>query len=124
MKRLLVIAPAVALVTGCKDQEIVCPSILSPGVAVEVRDAFSGATIASGAKLVAQAGSYADSMSFPAGQPDLNSAHLTGAYQPGVYTLTVTKTGYQPWIQTNVIVTAERCGVSFTSLTATLQAAP
>jgi hypothetical protein len=123
MKRLLAIALTVTLVTGCKGQEIVCPSILSPGVAVEVRDAFSGATIASGAKLVAQAGSYADSMSFPAGQPDLNSAHLTGAYRPGVYTLTVTKTGYQPWIQANVNVTAAQCGVNLTSFTATLQAA-
>jgi hypothetical protein len=123
MKQSLAVALGAALVTGCS-QKILCPSILTPGVAVEVRDAFSGATIASGSKLVAQAGVYADSMSIPVGRPDLDSSHLAGAYQPGVYTLTVTKTGYQPWIQTNVIVTAERCGVSFTSLTATLQAAP
>ena len=124
MKRLLAVALAATLVGGCKGQEIDCPLILSPGVAVEVRDAFSGAPIASGAKLVAQAGSYADSMSFPAGQPELDNSHLTGAYQPGVYTLTVTKTGYQPWVKTNVIVTAAQCGVNLTSLTATLHAAP
>ena len=124
MRCLPAIVLAVTLVTGCKDHEVVCPLVLSPGVAVEVRDAFSGATIASGSKLVAQAGAYADSMSFPVGQPDLNSAHLTGAYRPGVYTLTVTKTGYQPWVQTNVVVTAAGCGTNLTTLTATLHAAP
>lgn len=124
MKRSLAVAVAAALATGCGDQGIACPKILSPGVAVEVRDAFDGATIASGAKLVAQAGAYADSMSFPVGQPELNNSHLTGAYQPGVYTLTVTKTGYQPWVQTNVVVTAARCGVNLTTLTALLHAAP
>lgn len=124
MKRLLTVALTAALVTACRDQEIVCPLILSPGVAVEVRDAFDNSTIASGSKLVAQAGAYADSMSFPPGQPELNSSHLTGAYQPGVYTLTVTKTGYQPWVQTNVVVTAAQCGVNLTNLTALLHAAP
>lgn len=124
MKRSLAIVLAVALVAGCRDQEIVCPLNLSPGVAVEVRDAFSGAPIASGSKLVAQAGTYADSMSFPVGQPELDGAHLTGAFQRGVYTLTVTKTGYQAWVKTNVIVTGDRCGVNLTNLTATLQAAP
>src|SRR5512138_3459215 len=98
MKRSFAVALAVALATGCRDQELVCPMLLSPGVAVEVRDAFDGSAIASGAKLVAQAGAYADSISFPVGQPELNSSHLIGAYQPGVYTLTVTKTGYQPWV--------------------------
>jgi len=117
-------ALAFALVTACKNQEIVCPLILTPGVAVEVRDEFSGDPIASGSKLVAQAGSYADSMSFPVGQPDFNSSRLRGAFQPGVYTLTVTKTGYQPWVQANVNVTAERCGVNLTNFTATLHAAP
>lgn len=124
MNRPLAVALAFALVTGCRDQEIVCPLILSPGVAVEVRDAIDGSTIASGSKLVAQAGAYADSMSFPVGQPELNGSHLTGAYQPGTYTLTVTKTGYQPWVQTNVIVTAARCGVNLNTFTATLHAAP
>ena len=124
MKRLLAIVLAAALVTACKGQEIVCPSILTPGVAVEVRDAFSNAPIASGSKLVAQAGTYADSMSFPVGQPEFDGAHLTGAYQTGVYTLTVTKTGYQAWVKTNVIVTGDRCGPNLTNLTATLQAAP
>ena len=124
MKEPFAIALAAVLVTGCWGQELVCPQILTPGVAVEVRDAFDNSTIASGSKLVAQAGAYADSMSLPVGQPELNTAHLTGAYQPGTYTLTVTKTGYQPWIQTNVIVTAARCGVNLTTFTALLRAAP
>lgn len=123
MKRLLVVALSVALVTGCSEQRIVCPSILTPGVAIEVRDAFDGSLIASGAKLVAQAGTYADSMSFPV-DPAHNSAHLIGAFQPGVYTLTVTKTGYQPWVQNNVTVRAAQCGVELTNLTASLHAAP
>ena len=124
MKQLLSVMLAAALVTACKGQELVCPLILTPGVAVEVLDAFSGAPIASGSKLVAQAGAYADSMSFPV-DPALNNAHLTGADQPGVFTLTVTKTGYQAWVKTNVIVTGDRCGVNHTTnLTATLQAAP
>lgn len=124
MKRVLVVALAGALVMGCSNQEIVCPQILSPGVAIEVRDAFDGSPIASGAKLVAQAGTYADSMSVPVGQPELNNSHLFGAFQPGLYTLTVTKTGYQPWVQANVTVTATRCGVNLTSFTASLHAAP
>lgn len=124
MKQSLGVVLTVALVTGCHDQEIVCPMILDRGVAVEVRDAFDNSLIASGSKLVAQAGAYADSMSFPAGQPELNSSHLAGAYRPGTYTLTVTKTGYQPWVQTNVVVTAARCGVNLTAFTALLHAAP
>src|SRR5690348_2538265 len=123
MKRLLVVALAAALVTGCSEQKALCPSILTPGVAIEVRDAFDGSLIASGTKLVAQAGTYADSMSIPVGQPELNSSHLFGAFQAGVYTLTVTKTGYQAWVKTNVQVNAAQCGVELTTLTASLHAA-
>ena len=123
MKRLLVLALAAAVVAGCSEQEIVCPKILSPGVAIEVRDGATGALAASGTKLVAQAGTYADSMSFPANQPEADAQHLTGAYRPGVYTLTVTKAGYQPWVKTHVEVSAARCGVNRVVLTALLEPA-
>ena len=76
-------------------------------MAVEVRDEFSGAPIASGSKLVAQAESYADSMSFPVGQPDFNSSRLTGAFRPGVYTLTVTADdGFNGTASTSLWLTA------------------
>jgi hypothetical protein len=124
MKRSLALAFVSVLATACSDQQIACPQIASPGVAVEVRDAPTGALAASGAKLVAQAGTYADSMSFPANQSDADAQHLTGAYRAGVYTLTVTKAGYQPWIKTNVEVSAADCGVNRVDLTALLQPAP
>ena len=123
MKPYVALALAAATGIGCSEQSIVCPLILSPGVAVEVRDAATGALTASGAKLVAQAGTYADSMSFP-NQPDADAQHLTGAYRAGVYTVTVTKAGYQPWVKTNVIVTAADCGVNRVDLTALLQLTP
>jgi hypothetical protein len=53
MKRSLALAFASVLATACSDQQIACPQIASPGVAVEVRDAPTGALAASGAKLVA-----------------------------------------------------------------------
>ena len=124
VKRSLALALVSVLAAACSEQHIVCPQIASPGVAVEVRDAATGALTASGSKLVAQSGTYADSMSFPANQPDADAQHLTGAYRAGVYTLIVTKTGYQTWIKTNVVVSAADCGVNRVDLTALLQPAP
>ena len=112
---------AAATVMGCSEQKLVCPLILSPGVDVVVRDSVTGALTASGAKLVARAGAYVDSSSFPAGRDD---AHLFGAYRPGVYTVTVTKPGYADWVKGNVAVTPTDCGVNRVDLTALLQPGP
>jgi hypothetical protein len=123
MKASFALALASAILTSCSEAKIACPQILSPGVAVAVHDAATGALTASGAKLVAQAGSYADSMSFPVAPAAYDAAHLTGAYRAGVYTLTVTKAGFQPWVQSNITITAARCGVNLVELDALLQRA-
>jgi hypothetical protein len=62
-------------------------------------------------------------MAFPAGRPDLDSLGLPGAGEhPGVFQVTVRKSGYRDWVRSGVEVTADKCHVRRTDLTALLQA--
>ena len=122
--------PAVALVVsallagGCAGggASVVCPDILQNGVSVRVRDSVTGAFIGSGAKLVARTATYADSSEYPPGQPSLDAQPLGAAHQSGVYTLTVSRSGYRNWVLSNVSVTAvTKCEISTTQLDALMQ---
>jgi len=94
-------------------------------MSVQVQDSVTGAWIAAGAKLVARSGTYADSMSYAAGDPIFNAEALFGAYEhAGVFTVTVTKVGYESWVKSNVLVTADECHVNTTQLTARLKPLP
>ena len=100
----------------------VCTEDVRPALAVYVKDAVTGAGVASGASLVAREGSYKDSVAAPEGRPDLDNSPLyAAAERAGTYQLTVTKTGYGAWTQSNVRVTANECHVNTATLTALLQ---
>lgn len=99
-----------------------CTSELRFGVSVQVRDSVSRAAAASGALLVIRDGTYADSMSYPAGHAELDGAPMFGAPErAGVYTLTVSKAGYRDWIRSGIRVTKGECHVSPVTVTALLQ---
>src|SRR4051812_37193609 len=106
---------------GCHDT-VVCPLILQNGVSVHVKDSVTGAFAASGAKIVARSSTYGDSSALEAGHPESDSQTLGAAHRPGVYTVTVSKAGYQDWVRGNVSVTAaDKCELRNTELTALLQ---
>jgi hypothetical protein len=100
----------------------VCTQEIRPGLAVYVENSITGVGIASGASLVAQEGAYKDSVAAPDGRPDIDASPLLAAAErAGTYQVTVTKTGYTPWTQSNVRVTANVCHVNTVTLTALLQ---
>ena len=81
--------------------------------------AFDSATMVNntiGAKIVArQSATVADS---------INSADANAVWVgriAGLYTVTVTKAGYQPWARANVDVQSDVCGLIPVQLTALLQ---
>ena len=64
-------------------------------------------------------------MSYLAGHPELDALPLGGANEhAGLFTVTVTKSGYRDWTKSDVRVTADECHVNTTKLTALLQPAP
>jgi hypothetical protein len=114
----------IAAVACADSTSAVCTQEVRPGLAVYVRNSSTSAGIASGASLVAQDGTYKDSVAAPANRADLdNSPLFAAAERAGTYQVTVTKTGFVTWTQSNVRVTADRCHVNTVTLTALLQPA-
>jgi hypothetical protein len=111
-------------------EEYVCTADFRFGLAVHVKDSATHAWTASGAHLITvdQHGVVVDSglafpNTFPAGRADLDSLSLSGAGEhAGVFQVTVRKPGYKDWIRSGVQVTADKCHVRLTELTALLQA--
>ncbi len=119
MRRMLLLLAGFA--AAC-DSPTTCVDLPVPAISVLVRDSSSGAPTASGARLVARDGSYVDSVSIAPGHPELDSMTLTAAYnRPGVYDVTVRKTGYWDWVRSGVKVSKGRCNVNTVRLTARLQ---
>lgn len=113
---------------GClTDSEIVCTDHIEPALHVAVQDSLTGAPAASGARLIARDGTYADTASFPAGRPELDAQILYAADErPGVYSATVEKDGYLTWERTGIVVRMDAydCHVVSAQLIALLQRAP
>lgn len=100
----------------------ICTADIRAGLAVYVKNSLTSAGIASGASLVVREGTFKDSVEAPSGRPDLdNSPIFAAAERAGTYQVTVTKTGYAAWVQSNVLVTANECHVNTVTLTALLQ---
>jgi hypothetical protein len=115
--------------TGCDltDSERICTDHIEPGLHVPVQDSLTGAPAASGARLIARDGTYADTASFPAGRADLDGQVLYAADErPGVYSVTVEKDGYLTWERTGIVVVMDDydCHVVPVHLVARLQRAP
>jgi hypothetical protein len=127
--------PVVLLVTtagSCplRTEGYVCTADFRLGLSVRVKDSATVAWAASGSRLITvdQHGVVVDSGSgywaaIPANRPDLDSTGLGGAGEhPGTFRVTVRKPGYKDWVRSGVQVTADKCHVRRTELTALLQA--
>jgi hypothetical protein len=115
--------------SGCDltDGDIVCTSNIVWGLNVTVQDSLTGAPTASGARLIARDGAYADTASVPIGHPTPDSEVLRSAEErPGVYSVTVEKDGFLTWERTGVVVTPDGydCHVVPVHLVARLRRAP
>jgi len=91
------------------------------GLSVYVKDSVTAAPAASGATLIARDGTWADTVSLPAGKAGLDGLGLnTAGERAGTYSLTVHKAGYHDWVKSGVVVTADVCHVHPVVVTALL----
>ena len=114
----LFVTAAIAVATGCDlPFGTGCDDILMPGLRMDVVDSVGGAGVApaAGARVIARAGAYADTV-------PLQSSRVALAYErAGTFTVTVEHPGYLPWSRSGVRVRENECHVVPTELTARLQ---
>jgi len=114
----------IAAVACSRSTSPICTQEIRPAIAAYVKNSSTNEGTASGASLVVLDGNYKDSVAAPGNRPDLDNAPLfAAAERAGTYRVTVTKTGFAPWIQNDVRVTANECHVNTVTLTALLQPA-
>lgn len=113
---LLFAATACSALTS--SEPVVCTDEYRYGLQVFVRDSVTNAAAASGAQLITvdQKGKR-DTSGMAMGDLVL----LGAGEHAGTFTVTVRKAGYHDWVRSHVVVTADRCHVNTTSLTALLQ---
>jgi len=109
--------------SGCMRGPRVCALSINPAIVVEVRDARTGAFIASGATGVVRSGAYVDSLkpygfgsSDPASQQSLQAA----LGRAGTYSIEVVHDGYARWTISGVTAQKELCGLRTVRLRASL----
>lgn len=111
---------SIGLMSGCDlPLGTGCYTYANPGLRVDVVDSVSGAGVAAaaGARVIARAGTYADTAL-------LQSPHVALAYErAGTYTVAVEHPAYLPWSRSGVRVHEDECHVVPTALTARLQPA-
>lgn len=95
-----------------------CTAVVVYGLTIAVTDSVTGQPAAAEASAVARSGSYEELLTPIPG----NSLHLVGAAErAGVYEVTITKDGYQPWTRSGVTVQAGVCHVTPAAFDAKLQ---
>ena len=102
---------------------VACTLVAVSAVSVYVKDAGTGASIASGSTLVLRDGTFADSTTVPASHPELDAVPIAtpGTYERvGTYEVTVRKPGYASMSWSGVVVTKDECHVRPVVLTAQL----
>ncbi len=123
------IAPLLSLVAlpigACDSIGGVCTLNFQYGIQITVIDSLTGLPPAAAA-LVATSGTFVDSVGPRApSQPVANGPSVlvlsTAGERPGIYSVVVRAPGYREWGRTNIRVTADRCHVRPTTLTAHLQ---
>lgn len=124
--RPLLAAIVTLLLAGCEGfAPEACTTDIKPGIAVEIRDATTGAFIAQQATAFATEGSFRDSLRLRGGT--MVDGQFVGTTKAGVderagmYTLEITAPGYAPWVRTGIRVRDAECHVRTVSLVALLQ---
>ncbi|MBI5472522.1 MAG: hypothetical protein HY961_09275 [Ignavibacteriae bacterium] len=89
------------------------------GMQVDIRDASTNLPAASAAIVLAHDGAYTDTLR---GFPLADSLTVYGVFErPGIYTLIISKQGYQTWMQDNIVVNKDECHVITAKVTAMLE---
>ncbi len=124
MKKLLVVF-FVALCFACSGDDdavaqdpVACTEEFVFGLSVQVRDAVTNAIIPGDVTVVAQDGSYTETLSF------IFDTHVGAGERPGSYTLTATKEGFMTKMEGPVVVVMDEamCHVITQSVTILLEA--
>lgn len=106
---------------ACEQDVLGCQASNRFGVVLTVRDSLSGAGLANRVLAIATGvgGSPADTLEwFPGG----DSVTMAGLYaQPGIFDLTATASGYQPWTRAGIVVEQGVCMVSTNDIEVLLQ---
>ena len=102
----------------------VCTAEVRPAIVATVKDATTGAFIASGATMKVAVASLIDSVMVPASRPDLDAARLvvpsTNEF-PGTYSVWISRPGYITHIVVGLPVTSDGCHVQTRELNVGLQ---
>lgn len=108
---------SVASLTGCLGPND-CTQGIQYGLVVTVRDSATGIAAGNGATVVAQDGTYIDTLIFI----PTDSLVFQGARErPGTYSIRITKNGYAPWTREGIVVRAGSCHVITVAIEALLQ---
>jgi len=95
---------------------------LAAAVAIATLTSVTGASAATGARVVVRDGAFADSSTSPAPPSGIDVDALGAALErPGSYEVTVSKPGYRDWVRSGVRVTKGECNVRTANLVARLQ---
>lgn len=120
-RRSLLVLGAVSL-AACGEtlEPIACTEQFVYGLNVTVVDALTGAQRAEGSTLTLREGSWEEVVTEVFGNNTLSAA----GERAGTYVVTVTRDGYQSWIETEVTVNEDECHVIPVALLAQLQPVP
>ena len=122
MKKLLLLfmfAPLL-MASTCEndDNQIFCTLEVVYGLNVVVLDATSGQPLVEGVEVKAVEGTYLETLELT---PGLEYSFKGAGERAGTYIVTVTKTGYQTYTSSPIVVTRNECHVITQSLTVNLQ---
>ena len=102
--------------------DVVCTENLVFGLTVKVRDSVTEVPAGRQATVIAQDGSYSETLQFLGAISPTDSLTFFGAAErAGTYQITVTKAGYQSWTRGGVHVAADACHVHPVVVEARLQ---
>ncbi len=102
------------------DAPIVCTAEARFGVNVSARDAVTNQPIPLGVSGALQEGTYLDSLQIMYDIEGRIHALAGAVERAGTYRVEVRAAGYQPWVRSNVVVTADRCHVTPVNLQAAM----
>ena len=107
--------------TSCdndNDNQIVCTNQFVYGLNVIILDATTGNPIFQDVEVKAVDGTYQETLELV---PGLEYSFVGAGERAGIYTVTITKSGYQTYISSPIVVNRDICHVIPQSLTVNLQ---
>jgi hypothetical protein len=119
---LLAAMPSLLAIGGCGVDCLLPP----PFINVEVRDSITGLPAAYGALGLVRRGAFIDTLRLLTSSPSDSSSTLMSSapLEAGEYLVSVTKSGYTPWVVTSVVLQNDLCTINSIVLQARLQPLP